>query len=159
MTTRIGVAGHQNLPAAALDYIKNGIRTVLATQARPLIGLSSLAAGADQLFAVELMAAGGLLHAVVPCHGYEDTFSDRDQVVYRRLLGAATDTTYLSYFKPDDNAYEAAGKWIAEHCDLLVAVWDGENARGLGGTADAVAHARRLGRDVRIVWPTGTARD
>ena len=28
---------------------------------------------------------------------------------------------------------QRVGEWIAEDCDLLVAVWDGEKARGLGG--------------------------
>jgi hypothetical protein len=159
MTSQVGVTGHQNLPAAALDYISNGIRAILVAQPRPIVGFCSLASGADQLFAIELLAIGGALHAVVPCEGYEATLSGGDQAVYRRLLAAATYTTCLPYSQPDEYAYDAAGKWIAEHSDLLVAVWDGEEARGLGGTADAVAHARKLGRDVQIVWPAGTVRD
>lgn len=157
--TRLGITGHQKIPASALDYITQGVRAILAAQNRPLVGYSSLAAGADQLFAEELLAAGGVLHAVVPSDEYESTFSDDDQVSYRRLLAAAADTTYLPYSTPGEDAYNAAGKWIAEHSDILVAVWDGEDARGLGGTADAVAHARKSGRDVQIVWPEGTVRD
>ena len=57
-------------------------------------------------------------------------------MTYRRLLAAASDTTHLSYSTPDEEAYDAAEKWVAEHCDVLIAVWDGREARGLGGTAD-----------------------
>lgn len=156
--TRLGITGHQKIPIDALGYITLGLRAILAAQNRPLVGYSSLAAGADQLFAVELLKARGVLHAVVPSNGYESTFSPDDLVTYRRLLAAAADTTHLPFPAPDEDAYDAAGKWIVEHSDVLVAVWDGKEARGLGGTADAVAHARKFGRDVQIVWPVGTIR-
>jgi hypothetical protein len=157
--TQIGVTGHQRLPAEAIDYAVRGIRNILATAQAPLVGMSSLAAGADQLFATELIAAGGQLHVVVPAAGYESTFSGEDTARYRDLLGCASDITNLPYDEPDEEAYDAAGLWIAERCDLLIAVWDGEPARGLGGTANAVAHAMRLGRTVQILWPKGVRRD
>ena len=39
-------------------------------------------------------------------------------------------------------AYEQAGRYIVEHSDVLLAVWDGLPARGRGGTAEIVAWAR-----------------
>ncbi|GCB53633.1 hypothetical protein rerp_00410 [Rhodococcus erythropolis] len=156
--TNIGVTGHQLIPAEAIDFAVHGIRNLLTTASPPLIGISSLAAGADQIFANELIAAGGKLHVVVPAAGYESTFSVEDKEHYRDLLASAADVTHLPFTEPDEQAYDAAGLWIAERCDLLIAVWDGEPARGLGGTADAVAHAERLGRTIRILWPEGVRR-
>ena len=66
--TRIGVAGHQDLPVTAVDFITQGIRDILA-QYDHVVGYSSLAAGADQLFAVEVLSRGGQLHDVVPSAG------------------------------------------------------------------------------------------
>ncbi|HEY1620682.1 MAG TPA: hypothetical protein VGG25_23870 [Streptosporangiaceae bacterium] len=43
--------------------------------------------------------------------------------------------------------------------DELWAVWDGQPARGYGGTADVVAHARSKGIPVRVIWPEGARRD
>lgn len=43
--------------------------------------------------------------------------------------------------------------------DQLIVVWDGQPARGYGGTADVVAYADRVGVPVRIVWPEGATRD
>lgn len=157
--TRLGITGHQVIPAQALSYVITGIQAALASLHPPLVGYSSLAAGADQLFARELLAAGGELNAIIPCHGYQVTFSDRDRAQYFDLIAAATSTTVLQYSDPSEAAYEAAGKWVAEHCQTLVAVWDGEPSRGRGGTADVVAYAQQLGKDVRIVWPTGVPRD
>ena len=39
---------------------------------------------------------------------------------------------------------------MVEHADVLIAVWDGRPARGMGGTADAVAYARQRG--VPVLW-------
>ena len=36
-------------------------------------------------------------------------------------------------------------------CDVLLAVWDGQEAQGLGGTGEIVARARGLGKPVVIV--------
>jgi hypothetical protein len=156
--TRIGVTGHQDLPPSAIDHIRGGVSEIIGSLKSPLIGYSSLAAGADQLFADELLKAGGQLHAVVPCENYETTFNGKGVEAYERLVRAATTVTQLPYREPSSEAYDAAGAWIAEHCEVMIAVWDGRPARGLGGTADAVAHARALAKVVHIVWPNGTSR-
>ena len=52
----------------------------------------------------------------------------------------------------------AAGKAIAERSDLVLAVWDGRPAGGLGGTADVVKYARERGTTVAVIWPDGCAR-
>jgi hypothetical protein len=42
---------------------------------------------------------------------------------------------------------------VADDCDVLVAVWDGEEAWSSGGTGDIVAHARRIGRRIVHIQP------
>ena len=37
-------------------------------------------------------------------------------------------------------------------CEILLAVWDGKPAAGLGCTADVVAYARERDRHVMVVW-------
>lgn len=157
--TRLGITGHQSIPAQAFEYITTGLKVLLREQRPPLVGYSSLAAGADQMFARELLTAGGQLHAIIPCEGYADTFSDQARAEYTNLLNAATTTMVLEYPEPSEEAYDAAGQWIAEHSHILIAVWDGKAARGHGGTADAVSYAQQLGKDVRVIWPTGVSRD
>jgi hypothetical protein len=132
--TRIGVTGHQNLPGG------------------------SLAAGADQIFATEVLTAGGRLHVVIPSAAYDTTLDGEDLVLYNRLLTSASETTRLPFGAPAEDAYEAAGRWIATETELLIAVWDGQPARGRGGTADTVAYARALDREVHVIWPDGVTR-
>jgi polyphosphate kinase 2 (PPK2 family) len=58
-----------------------------------------------------------------------------------------------------EDAYLAAGRWIVDHADRLVAVWDGRPARGRGGTAEVVAYARHRGVPVTVLWRAGVLRD
>ncbi|SNT61903.1 hypothetical protein SAMN05216276_108614 [Streptosporangium subroseum] len=156
--TIVGVSGHQRLPEKARIHAEQKIRALLADQPLPLIGVSSLAEGADQLFVEVLLQSDGTLRAVVPCQGYETTFEGTARQAYHRFLADAQTVTTLDYDEPGEAAYDAAGLFVVEHCEVLVAIWDGKPARGLGGTADAVAHARRLGREVIIIWPEGVER-
>jgi hypothetical protein len=124
-----------------------------------LVGLCSLAVGADQIFAHVLLASGGHLHAVIPCQGYADTFADEAaRHEFERLLSAAREVTELPFSEPSEEAFMAAGRAVADQCDLLLAVWDGQPAAGLGGTADVVSHATGRGKFVEIVWPDGSSR-
>src|ERR1700754_2237755 len=155
--TRIGVTGHQDLPHDAIDYITQGIRGVLERRDE-VDGYSSLAAGADQIFAAEVLTAGGRLRVVIPSADYTATLGGEALVLYNQLLASASETTRLPFAAPGEDAYEAAGRWIATACELLIAVWDGQPARGRGGTADTVAYARALDREVRVIWPEGVTR-
>ena len=49
-----------------------------------------------------------------------------------------------------EDAYEAAGLYVLDHCDVLLAIWDGQPARGQGGTGWMVAEARRRG--LPLAW-------
>jgi hypothetical protein len=119
----------------------------------------SLAGGADQIFAYVLLAAGGHLYAIVPSADSHDSFSlDDDRIAFDHLLEKATQRTDLPFPNPTEEAYMAAGKAVSDACDVLLAVWDGKPAAGLGGTADVVAYARKQGRDVLVIWPPGSSR-
>ncbi|MFF3871535.1 hypothetical protein [Streptomyces sp. NPDC001978] len=56
------------------------------------------------------------------------------------------------------DTHMAGSELLVDQADELLAVWDGQPARGFGGTADAVAYAHRQGVPVRIIWPEGATR-
>jgi len=156
--TNIGITGHQRIPDEALEYVAQGIQATIARQQEPVVGHSSLAAGSDQLFARLVLDAGGTLVAVIPCHGYEATFSEQDLPAYQELLGRSSDTIVLDYPEPSEPAFMAAGREVMQASDLVIAVWDGQPAVGLGGTADAVWYAWEQGKPVVNVWPKDATR-
>lgn len=156
--TVVGATGHQELPKDALPYLLDQVRETLNGFARPLAVASSLAAGADQLIAREARRGGARLLAVVPSHDYESTFSPDELRSYQDLIGQADEVIRLDFPEPSERAFWAAGQAIVDRCDVLVAIWDGQPARGLGGTADVVDYAERLGKEARVIWPTGLTR-
>jgi len=154
----VGATGHQDIPTAALAAIRGGIEKALGRVAKPLEGVSSLAEGADQLFAELVLREGGRLRAVIPSPRYEETFTADGLHRYRALLEAAADVETLDYPAPSEEAYLAAGKRVVDLSDRLIAVWDGQAARGLGGTADIVTYAHQTRKAVEVIWPEGVHR-
>lgn len=155
---RIGVTGHQRLPAQVEQFVLDDLARYAGLC--DLWCVSSLAAGADQLAAARLLHLGARLHVVVPCEGYESTFTEgRSRRRYGDLVSAATVVDTLAYSQPGEDAFLAAGMAVVDLSEEVLAVWDGLPSRGRGGTADVVAHARTSGTPVRILWPAGAARD
>jgi len=157
--SHIGVTGHRHLPAAVLPAVRLGMTAELSACADAR-ALSSLAAGADQLFAGIALDRGVPVTAVIPGMDYEAHLGNAEvRASYRRLLESCTARVDLPREPTHEDAYYAAGRWIVDHADRLVAVWDGRPARGRGGTADVVAYARRTGVPVRVLWSPGVTRD
>lgn len=156
---KIGFTGHQNLPPEYVPEIQHGLREELKRDATGLTGLSSLADGADQLFASTVLAIGGALEVIIPSTEYETTFSETSLVGYKRLLGKAARVCQLPFTRPSEEAFFAAGKYIVDHSDRIIAVWDGEKAAGLGGTGDVVQYARDCGLNVVVIWPKDAVRN
>jgi hypothetical protein len=114
--------------------------------------VTSLAVGADQLFAEVVLELGGRIEAVIPFEGYESKFEiGPDREKYQTLLGHATNVTTLAAKSTEEESYFAAGQLVAETADKLLAVWDGKEAEGLGGTADVVAYAKHIGTPVVVI--------
>jgi hypothetical protein len=156
---KVGESGHQVIPAKALAHVRRELAAFCAGYGPRLVGITCLAAGADQMFAEAVLAAGGQLHVVVPARRYEQTFEDpADYHRFQSLVARAAARDALDFDEPSERAYLAAGRRVVDLCDELVAVWDEKPARGLGGTADAVAYARAQGRPVTIVWEAGVDR-
>lgn len=146
---RIGITGHQRLEEPqGWDWVKAEMSGLLAGLPEPLIGITSLAAGADSLFAELVLQYNGSLEAVIPFTGYEQKFQGHDREKYRQLFDRASRVTVLQQRRSDEESYFEAGKMVVDLAELLCAVWDGEPARGLGGTGDVVGYATQKQKDI-----------
>jgi hypothetical protein len=156
---KVGVTGHQNIPQAAMEYIEHGMTLTLGRDKEEIVGVCSLAAGADQVFAEIILEQGGRLHVIVPSAGYNETFSrSEDLARFQSLLSRATTVETLSFDEPSEEAFLAAGCRMVELSDLVLAIWDGLPARGKGGTGDVVQYARAQNKTVEVIWPAGLSR-
>jgi hypothetical protein len=128
-----------------------------AAPASSLVVISPLADGADRLIAREAVNAGHLLDCVLP-FPRDDYAADFSSVAarseYYALLQSAAEVVELrgSRDTPQaaDAAYMAAGEHVVEHADVMIAIWDGAEAHGSGGTGDVVALA--LACSLPVLW-------
>lgn len=157
----VGITGHQRRRGIDRQWVAVTVRTQLEALGGIEGALSSLAAGADQIFAAVAMDLNIPVTAVLPMSGYERFLRGRDLARYQDLLPRCKQVVLEGGGRPND-AFLAAGKYIVDHCGLLFAVWDGLPAGAMGGTGDVVAHARRNGRrmvHLNPVHKTVTASD
>jgi hypothetical protein len=147
--TIVGITGHRELRHPV--EVRRQLDAILAMVAPPLVGVTSLAAGADQLFAAAVVDAGGSLEVIVPSRGYVESLPDVARERFEHFEALASHVSLLDFDEVGSDAYLAAGLAMLERCDALIAVWDGEPSRGAGGTADIVRRAQDRGIPVRIV--------
>lgn len=145
--TAVGITGHQNRPEIDWAWVRRSFVDQLVQLRTVDEGYSSLAIGADQLFAEVLLELRIALIAVIPMAEYEKIFPKKDRQRYLDLMSQGRRVELAGSGDAQQSFYQA-GKYIVEKCDVLFAVWDGKASHGYGGTGDIVGFARRIGRPV-----------
>jgi hypothetical protein len=164
---RIGVSGHRvppKLPEQSQAPLHRSVKRILETAveaariatgsdvgapadaaAKDFVIVSSLAEGSDRIVAEAGLEAGYTLEALLPFARSEyqrDFETDDSRAAFATLLGRATAVFELNGAADErPRAYEAAGFVMLANVDLLIAIWDGEKAAGVGGTAQIVGRA------------------
>lgn len=117
-----------------------------------VVGFSSLATGADQVFAETVLNNGGRLVAVVPnCCG-QPALEPGNEAAFECYRALAASVIPIDAPTPDD-AFVLAGRRVVDLSDQMIFVWDGGPSRGAGGTADVVAYAAEAGTPGIILDP------
>src|SRR6185312_13906847 len=120
----------------------------------PLVLLSALAEGGDQLVAEEALAAGAHLLAPLPLprelyvedftdpasHARFDALCARAEVMQLPLQAEPSPRETGSPGAARDGQYARVGVYIASHCHILLAIWDGKPSHRIGGTAQIVRY-------------------
>ncbi|GAA1280955.1 hypothetical protein GCM10009609_51190 [Pseudonocardia aurantiaca] len=157
---QIAITGHRELPEPTVNLVNTAIRRQLAEHTdTALIGLTCLADGADSIFAQAVLDASGSLVVVVPAAEYRDGLPAEHHPVYDALISRAVEVVRLGHRESTSQSHMDASMYMLGQADRLLAVWDGEPARGYGGTADVVEAAKQRGVPVTVIWPDGASRD
>ncbi|MEJ5348652.1 MAG: hypothetical protein WHS46_08175 [Desulfosoma sp.] len=146
----IGIIGHRKFPeeyrcdleaelSQALDEIRSQVPNT------PVVLVSSLAVGADRLGAKVGLAKGMKLIVPLP---FEKVLFEQDfpgsENEFENLLAQAQ-----SWFVATESefcGYEGASRWIARHCQIIIALWDGKQEEPApGGTAHTVQLRTKVG--------------
>jgi hypothetical protein len=131
--------------------------------------LSPLAEGADRAVARAVLAEPeSRLDVVLPL-AIEDYLLDfateESRAEFRELLAHSRKPVSLRTRRIADDhsdpagqaelrreAYAKVGLYVVDHCDVLIAVWDGQPSRGRGGTAETIRYALEQRRPIIRVW-------
>ncbi len=158
----LGVTGHRTMPSGSVSLLRNAVaeecRKLAADYPNtPFLLLSGLAEGADRLVAdvalKELRECALIAVLPMPAADFERDFqTEASRAEFAGLLGRAQAVVTIETpasgdwradGEPRNEQYAKVGAAIAEHAQVLFALWDGQPSRGTGGTADVVAWFRR----------------
>ena len=151
----VGVTGHRDIRDEDREILKEAVKRELsALQAKcpetPLVMMTALAEGSDQLCAWAALELGIELVSVLPMP-LPDYAKDFDGPAFEglmRLTDASSEVivapgleAYDERFgTPRDWCYRQAGLYIGKHSHLMIALWDGSRGEDWGcGTASMVA--------------------
>lgn len=155
----IGVTSHRHIDPAQIEPIRERVRAFLAQlreqfPSLPLVSISSLAQGGDQLFAEEALAVGARLVVPLPLprEMYSEDFTDarvrenfdallrQADVIRLPLLKSQSREALQAQGEARNRQYAKAGVFIASHAHMLVSIWDGNDSGRLGGTGQIVRY-------------------
>lgn len=111
--------------------------------------ISGMALGVDQWAAHIAYKLKIPFLAAVPFEGQEKAWPKISQVTYHLLMRMASERHIVC-----DGGYAAykmqvRNEWMVDHCDLLIAVWDGTP----GGTGNCVEYAKSKNKEIFYINP------
>jgi hypothetical protein len=167
----IGVTGHRDLRDQDIATLEREIAGIIAGLRRdylgddrdtPIIVLSSLAEGADRVVARVALAHDVRLVAPLPMpvevyrEDFEPGLKPGNAAEFDALLAQAIAAPVVPFMpgnsleavrtdrKRRAEQYRAVGLFIVQHCNVLLALWDGDSENmATGGTAEVVAFKRQ----------------
>ena len=74
---------------------------------------------------------------------------------FNSLISRAIDTDVLRTATSREQAYEQAGRAVVDRSDAMIVAWDGQPARGRGGTAEIYAYAQRRQKPTLLIRVDG----
>jgi hypothetical protein len=153
----IGVTGHRQLDDDAVytdkitEIVEKIARMIPPLNNTPLVYvvLSPLAEGADRIVAREILKQeDSRLEVVLPFEQgvyAQDFKTPASREEFREFLTRAKKVVTLSGVENREDGYLRAGRYVVDNCDILIALWDGKESAGTGGTAEVVKYARSSG--------------
>jgi hypothetical protein len=119
--------------------------------------ISNLACGADTIFIQEAINKKCKIQLILPfqINEYEKDFDSESLILFRSIISNHAYSVHGDLKSSDDVerdlAYQSVGRSNIEECDAILAVWDGEIGKGLGGTKDHVDYAIELNKNIHWI--------
>lgn len=151
---KIGVTGHRNNICKNIKLLNKTLFNILSNEGITHI-VSPLAEGADRIvakYAIENFKAKLIAPIPFKIEEYKKDFNDKSKKEFDEILGQVKPIELSSFENKDkyepiyddkrNNLYRKCGEYVVDNCDILIAIWDGQEAKGIGGTAQIVEYAK-----------------
>lgn len=151
----VALKGHQHLrrPEAVGEALSALLRTLSVEIQGTLVGVSSIAPGADTLFAQAVLGMSLPWRVLLPVAELRQDFSPAAWQRREQLLARATEVQVHGTLNGGKEADLECGMETVDQADLVIAVWDGQPTAAPGGTGDIVAYARGIGKPLILLNP------
>ncbi len=148
----IGFSGHRHIEneAKCRDAVRAFLRSKKETHQGIVYGVSSAASGGDQIFAESCLELDMPLRILLP-RPPEQFKTDFDAAGWQRseaILDKAISVEVTSDSPDRKEQYYDCGIRMVTESQVLLALWDGEPSRGVGGTQEIVSFAEKTGHPV-----------
>ena len=151
----VGFSGHRSVedPAGVARALTAALEALRREAPGEWLALSSVADGSDQMFVAQARSLGFSWHAILPLPKaeFQKDFSPADWSAVETMLRHAEHVRVIAENGTREDAYLDCGMETVNGADVLLVVWDGQPARGKGGTADVVEYARALGKPIMVI--------
>ena len=134
------------------DYIDFELRRIIE-KLKPTHMISGMALGVDTIFAHLALEKNIPLIAAIPFEGQENNWFPKSQKEYFDIINnSLTEKNYIS--EPGYAAWKmhTRDRWMADNCDHLIVVWDGQSG---GGTYNTLQYAIKNYCPHTLIDPNG----
>lgn len=138
--------GHRRFGADVSEIVQDWIENMLGTL-QPRRVISGVALGFDTWLAEEALRQDIPLVCAVPFKGQPDRWPEPDRTRYRKLLRRADKVHIVCPGLYAPWKFQKRNEWMVNNCELLLAAWTGR----LGGTANCVKYAEKVGRRIELL--------
>ncbi len=140
------ITGHRDIANKDIECLKEKVGNVFSEYKTKypntdIVLLTALSEGADILVAEVALNNNILVNVILPFEKekYLEGFEDKDEVVkFNDLISQANNEITLEPKENSGLCYDNLGKYLVNNCNILLALWDGENNSKIGGTSEVV---------------------
>ena len=133
-------------PNVSYQWVCDQIHKALE-ELKPEKAISGMAQGVDQWAAEICIERNIPFVAAVPFEGHEKKWPKKTQDHYNDLLSQAAEVHIICNGKYRREMYQIRDEWMVDHCDKLIAVFDGSKS----GTKNTIDYAKKIGRSIYMI--------
>ena len=151
----VGITGHRPPKIGGYDEfapLRCALRVEIGLALsflRPSRVVSGFALGVDQDFAMVASIVGLPVTAAIPCDAQDSRWPHAARSRYRLMLLHASRIVIVTPGPYASWKMSARNRWLVDHCDHLIVVWDGS----CGGTKSCRDYAVRVTRPMTHINP------